>query len=142
MPRVLRVLRMYRYGEEQLTGEIRMKREQSSAGVLLIFLATTIGACAMDGDGDGDACDGDRDGDGVANDNDACADSPVDRAVNPIGCTGSQSVSQQCLQSDFVQHGQYVKCVTHAANDALHEGLLTNKERASIVKTAAKSKSK
>ncbi|MGK0171490.1 MAG: hypothetical protein ACI9W2_003220 [Gammaproteobacteria bacterium] len=92
------------------------------------------------GNGEGDACDGDTDGDGVGNEADLCPLSPLGLPISFDGCTGSQFIALQCVQESFVQHGQYVSCVAHAANDAVEQGLLTPKEKARFVKEAAKSK--
>lgn len=93
-----------------------------------------------DGDGAGDVCDEDGDGDGVANENDLCPSSPLDRAINADGCTGGQLIALECQQESYAQHGQYVSCVAHAANDAVEQGLLAPKEKAQFVKEAAQSK--
>ena len=92
----------------------------------------------FDGDGEGDACDGDTDGDNVANDLDLCPSSPLNQLVNPEGCTGAQFIGLTCQRENFVQHGGYVSCVAHAANDAVDEGLLSPKEKARFVREAAK----
>ncbi len=92
-----------------------------------------------DSDGAGDVCDADVDGDGVPNDLDLCALSPLDRAIGPDGCTGVQFVARECSRGSFVQHGQYVSCVAHAANEAVVQELLTPKEKAQLVKEAAQS---
>ena len=91
----------------------------------------------FDFDGDGDACDGDTDGDGVVNELDLCPGSPSD-LVDLDGCTGAQSIAAACQRENFVQHGQYVSCVAHAANDAVDEGLLSPKEKARFVREVAK----
>jgi hypothetical protein len=93
----------------------------------------------FDSDGEGDACDGDTDGDSVGNDADLCPLSSFDLPVNSNGCTGSQLIALQCARENFVQHGQYVSCVAHAANDAAAQGLITPKEKARFVTEAAKS---
>ncbi len=94
----------------------------------------------FDGDGQGDACDGDDDGDGVADELDFCPGTAVgETRLDENGCSGAQYVALQCGdRSDYANHGQYVKCVVHAANTARDLGLLTNKERAAIVRAAAK----
>jgi hypothetical protein len=94
----------------------------------------------FDGNGEGDVCDGDVDGDGVANTADLCALSPGGQAVNTDGCTGAQSIALACQPENFAQHGQYVSCVAHAANDAVDQGLITPKEKSRFIKEAAKSK--
>ncbi len=93
-----------------------------------------------DDDGDGDACDGDRDGDGTANEEDLCADTPADLPVNVQGCSGGQHIASSCDPESFVQHGQYVSCVAHAANDAVSQGLLTPREKSRFVRDAARSR--
>ncbi|MFC1853225.1 thrombospondin type 3 repeat-containing protein [candidate division CSSED10-310 bacterium] len=94
----------------------------------------------LDGDGIGDACDDDTDGDGVFNEDDLCPESPANQIVNADGCTGAQFISLTCSPEDFVQHGQYVKCVTHAANEAMEQGLINPKEKSRFIKEAAKTK--
>jgi len=92
----------------------------------------------FDGNGQGDVCDGDIDGDNVANAADLCPLTPQGTAVNVDGCSGPQFIALSCVRENFVQHGQYVSCVAHAANDAVSQGLLTPKEKARFVKQAAK----
>lgn len=93
----------------------------------------------LDGDGFGDACDADTDGDGVDNGADLCPASPGGVPIDPvIGCTGAQRVALQCVRETFSNKGQYVSCVAHSANDAVADGLLTNKERARLVRDAAR----
>jgi hypothetical protein len=94
----------------------------------------------FDANGQGDICDGEIDGDGVANGDDLCPLSPLDKPVNANGCTGAQHIVLQCTQDNFVQHGQYVSCVAHAAKQAVEDGLISSKEKAGFVKQAAKSK--
>lgn len=93
----------------------------------------------FDGNGQGDVCDGDIDGDGVSNDNDLCPGSPFSQLTNADGCNGSQHITLLCDAENFVQHGQYVSCVAHAAKDAADAGLISNKEKARFVKQAAQS---
>ena len=94
----------------------------------------------FDGNGEGDACDGDVDGDGIANAADACPLSPAGQPVGADGCTGAQSIAAACQAENFAQHGQYVSCVAHAANDAVQQGLVEPREKARFVREAAKSK--
>ncbi|MFC1853664.1 thrombospondin type 3 repeat-containing protein [candidate division CSSED10-310 bacterium] len=94
----------------------------------------------LDGDGIGDACDDDMDGDGVLNEDDLCPESPANQIVNADGCTGAQFIWMTCLPEDFVQHGQYVKCVSHAAKEAVEQGLITPQEKSRFIKEAAKTK--
>jgi len=94
----------------------------------------------FDNDGIGDVCDGDQDGDDVIDEFDLCPMSAANQPVNDVGCTGSQHIDITCVKADFVQHGQYVSCVAHAANYAVDHGLLEPKEKARFVREAAKSK--
>ena len=93
-----------------------------------------------DSDGQGDACDGDDDGDGVANETDLCSFSPPTLLVDDDGCTGVQRITRLCHRGNFVQHGQYVSCVAHAANEASNIGLILSNEKSRFVKEAARSK--
>ncbi|MBU0674232.1 MAG: thrombospondin type 3 repeat-containing protein [Proteobacteria bacterium] len=92
----------------------------------------------FDNDGEGNVCDGDSDADTVINELDACADTPVGLLVSAEGCSGSQYVRYQCSKETYVIHGHYVKCVTHAAIEAVAMGLLSNIEKGRIVREAAK----
>lgn len=96
----------------------------------------------FDSDGQGDVCDGDDDADGVDDGLDFCPATPLDVSIiDANGCSGQQYVDLVCGEPcDHANHGQYVKCVVHAANDAFDLGLLTNKQRAAIVRAAAKNK--
>jgi hypothetical protein len=80
------------------------------------------------------------DGDLVHNADDLCPLSPMDQLVNAAGCTGAQHIALNCNEDNFVQHGQYVSCVAHAANDAVAEGLISRKDKARFVTQAAKKK--
>lgn len=91
----------------------------------------------FNGNGQGDACDGDVDGDSVANGPDRCPLTPPGAPVDPTGCNGVQRVALLCNPDAFANHGQYVSCVAHAANDAVADGLLTPAEKARLVKQAA-----
>ncbi len=103
-------------------------------------LIPNLGQDDFDGDGQGDACDGDDDGDFVLDEDDLCPRTPLDVPINDDGCSGTQLVGLACSDYDpcgFRNHGQYVKCITHAANAARDADLLTNRERAAVVRAAA-----
>ena len=86
-----------------------------------------------DGDGIGDICDDDIDGDGVIDAVDLCLPTPLDEPVNGDGC----SIGELCpCETKWKNHGAYVKCVAHASNDFLAEGLITHAEKGAIVSTA------
>ena len=103
-------------------------------------LAANANQSDFDGNGQGDICDGDVDGDSVANNTDACPSSSAGQIVNIEGCTGPQFIAKVCVKQNFVQHGQYVSCVAHATNDAVKQGLITQKDKGKYIKKAASKK--
>lgn len=103
-------------------------------------LVGNAGQADTDGDGQGDACDNDDDGDGVDDSTDAYPASPGEAPIGSDGCTGEQAIVLECGTSDdHPNHGAYVSCVAQSSRDARDAGLLTSKERAAIVRRAAKS---
>ena len=90
----------------------------------------------LDGDGAGDACDVDDDNDGVPDSADNCPDTPEDEIVNEDGC----SIDQLCpCENDWKNNGQYTLCVSHAAEDFVAAGLITEAQKDTIVSDAAES---
>ena len=95
----------------------------------------------LDGDGAGDVCDDDIDGDGVLDAVDACVPSPVGEVVNNVGC----SISDLCPcehpdgSDRWKNHGAYVKCVAHTANDFVSADLITGTQHGVIVSEAGES---
>jgi len=94
-----------------------------------------------DYDGIGDECDDDDDGDGVPDLDDQCPATALGGAnVDVDGCSGEQLVDLDCqCDSDWKNHGQYVSCVAHAAEDQLEVGLITQAEKDAIVSARSKS---
>ena len=95
----------------------------------------------LDHDGLGDACDGDDDD--VADEDDYCPGTPFSALYNDDGCSGEQLFDLACADRDpcaSPNHGQYQSCVVHTANLARDAGLLSDAQRATIVKTATKTK--
>lgn len=90
--------------------------------------------------GIGDACDADVDGDGILNQSDQCPATPTGSLITPEGCSGGQYIALTCDPNNFVNHGQYVSCVTHTANGLVNQGILTPQEKARFVNQAAKNK--
>lgn len=89
----------------------------------------------FDGDGIGDICDTDMDGDGVTDGVDSCLET-VGAIFNTDGC----AVAQLCpCDNNWKNHGAYVKCVAHAANDFRDAGLISDSEHGTIVSEAAQS---
>ena len=93
-----------------------------------------------DGDGAGDACDGDDDGDAIPDIDDLCPETRLGANVDADGCSGAQLVDLECpCDNDWKNHGAYVSCVAHAAEDLVVMGLITEAEKGAIVSTRAKS---
>ncbi|MDC1198759.1 thrombospondin type 3 repeat-containing protein [bacterium] len=87
----------------------------------------------FDGDGEGDVCDLDDDGDGVTDAGDQCLLTEVGAVVDALGC----SIAQLCpADNNWKNHGAYVKCVAHASEDFLFDGLITEEEKDAIVSEA------
>jgi Thrombospondin type 3 repeat len=90
----------------------------------------------LDGDGAGDICDEDADGDGVLDAVDACTSTPPGEVVNSDGC----SVVDLCpCGNPSKNHGAYVSCVAHTAEDFVAGGLITEAEKDIIVSDAGQS---
>ncbi len=93
-----------------------------------------------DGDGSGDVCDDDDDGDGILDQMDLCPETGLGVLVDSDGCGGEQRVDDACpCDSDWKNHGEYVSCVAHAAQDQVEAGLITEEEKGAIVSARAKS---
>lgn len=95
----------------------------------------------LDGDSIGDACDSDIDGDNVVEEFDQCAATPFGETVDPAnGC----SLDQLCPCDGprgttrlWKNHGKFVSCMAHAANDFVNNGLITLDQREAIMSSAA-----
>ena len=96
-----------------------------------------------DNDGIGDVCDSDLDGDGVLNENDLCPFTPLGDIVDPAnGCSIDQLVPCEGpfgTTTEWKNHGQYVRTITHTAKSFLEQGLITEANRGAIVSGAASS---
>lgn len=96
-----------------------------------------------DNDGIGDVCDSDLDGDGVLNENDSCQFTPVGDVVDPAkGCSIDQLVPCEGpfgTTTEWKNHGQYVRSITHTAMSFFEQGLITEANRGAIVSEAASS---
>jgi hypothetical protein len=86
-----------------------------------------------DGDGAGDVCDDDYDGDGVLDAYDACLPTATGAVVDGDGC----SIDQLCpCDNPWKNHGKYVSCVAHTAEDFVDAGLITDEEKDAIMSGA------
>ena len=82
----------------------------------------------------------DDDNDGVNNDVDQCSDTPEGASVDGNGCSGAQNVAVAApCDGDWKNHGAYVSAVSHAVEDQVAAGLLTEEEGEAIVSAAAQS---
>jgi hypothetical protein len=94
-----------------------------------------------DADGIGDACSEDDDGDGIDDGSDSCPQTPYGEIVDAAGC----GVSDLCpctapLQGGrWKNHGDYVKCVTHAAEDLLFAAFISEAEKDALIALAGRS---
>ena len=106
-------------------------------------LAANANQHDWDNDGIGDVCDGDLDGDGVLNESDSCQFTPVGDIVDPAN-GGSIDQLVPCegpfgTTTEWKNHGQYVRSVTHTAKNFFEQGLITEANRGAIVSGAASS---
>jgi parallel beta-helix repeat protein len=82
----------------------------------------------------------DTDADGVSDTLDFCPGTAMGANVDQNGCSGEQLVDLDCLcDNAWKNHGKYVSCVAHAAEDQLAAGLITQAEKDTIVSARAKS---
>lgn len=89
-----------------------------------------------DGDGIGNVCDTDDDSDNVLDADDACPNTPLGEIVDAIGC----SIDELCpCDNEWKNHGAYVSCVAHTAEDFIDAGLITEAEKDIIVSAAGHS---
>lgn len=90
----------------------------------------------FDDDGAGDICDEDSDSDGVVDAVDACVPTPLDEVVDAGGC----SIGEFCpCESNWKNHGAYVRCVAHTSEDFVDAGLISEAEKDAIVSAAGQS---
>jgi len=99
-------------------------------------LAANVDQADLDGDGIGDVCDADNDNDGLNDGLDECLDTPAGWVVNAEGC----SVADLCpCDSEWKNHGAYVRCNARASNAFLDDGLITDGEKDDIMSMAGQS---
>jgi len=95
----------------------------------------------FDGDGAGDYCDSDNDSDEVLDAVDACLFTPAGAIINANGCAIADLCP--CIHPDgtdrWKNHGKYVSCVVHAANDFRDAGLIGDSEHGGIISDAGQS---
>jgi len=116
------------------------------------FCTDTAPPCSRDCQGNGipDDCESepDSDGDGVLDICDACPASDLADTIEIQGChtgVGNQVLDNGCTMAETLadcaagdpNHGQFVRCVTHLANEWRRDSLLTGKDHARIVRCTA-----
>jgi hypothetical protein len=84
----------------------------------------------------------DSDNDGVPDGDDLCPDTPAGDIVNADGCSIAQLVP--CIRPTcncvWKNHGQYVSAVAAAAEEFLNDGLITEAQKDTVIRVAAKSR--
>lgn len=94
-----------------------------------------------DGDSAGDLCDTDADGDNVLDADDNCLQTYPGDTVNVGGCSIADLCP--CTQPDgldkWKNHGAYVSCIAHTAQDFLQQNLISEEAREETVYIAGES---
>ena len=99
-------------------------------------LAENADQADFDLDMQGDVCDLDADGDQVTDASDQCLGTQPGAVVNSDGC----SIAQICpAQNGWKNHGSYVRCVAHTAEDFVSMYLITDEQKDVIVSEAGSS---
>lgn len=90
----------------------------------------------FDLDGIGDACDADGDNDGLNDGLDQCLDTPAGSVVNDEGC----AIADLCpCDSEWKNHGAYVRCNARVSNAFLDDGLISDAEKDDVMSLAGQS---
>ncbi len=97
-------------------------------------LAANADQLDSDFDGLGDVCDSDNDNDGVENDVDECPGT-TSQIVHPNGC----SIAQVCAcDDDWKNHGEFKSCVSHASEELLYLGIISEEQKDEINSNSAR----
>ncbi|MCI5223070.1 MAG: hypothetical protein D3924_10440 [Candidatus Electrothrix sp. AR4] len=75
----------------------------------------------------------DNDGDGVLDVYDECPETKLGALVDEVGCSGEQLVDLTCPCDDEWGPGQYIRCVTRSSKKQSRTGLITKRERRTII---------
>lgn len=95
------------------------------------------------------SCEEDGDDDGISDACDSCPDTEQYSNVDEYGCSQNRSIAElveeSCLASSetdetaWKNHGEYVRCVAHAARALFDEGAISREEKGAIISEAARS---
>jgi hypothetical protein len=85
--------------------------------------------------------DSDSDGDGILNASDQCSHTPTGAIVNDFGCSIDQLVpcGGPLSGRDWTNHGEYVSAITRKAKLFVASELITEDQRAVVLRNAARS---
>lgn len=90
----------------------------------------------LDGDTLGNACDYDDDNDDIADGVDQCLATAGGQIVDTTGC----SIADHCpCESNWRNHGAYVRCVARTSEGFVSAGLITGAQKDAIVSAGAQS---
>jgi hypothetical protein len=89
-----------------------------------------------DADGEGNACDVDDDNDGISDGTDQCLATASGSIIDATGC----SIEDHCpCDSDWRNHGAYVRCVARTSEGFLSASLITKAQKDAIVSASGQS---
>jgi hypothetical protein len=102
--------------------------------ILSSILLVTLFAVAVNAVIDPGNSPADLDGDSIDDEIDACLNTAPGAIVDSTGC----SIDQLCSPtSNYRNHGAYVSCVAHEAEEFALAGLITEEQKGIIVSNAA-----
>ncbi len=77
--------------------------------------------------------------DGAKSTADECPSTPLGEIVGNDGCSVWQACPEEGIGEPWKNHGSYVRCVAHGANQLVEDGIASEQEKGDIVSEAAKS---
>jgi hypothetical protein len=77
--------------------------------------------------------------DSAGHDDDDCPGAPEDERVNENGCAIAQLCPCDNPDNPWKNHGKYVSCIAHAAEDFVAAGLISEEDKDAIVSEAEQS---
>jgi DNA-binding beta-propeller fold protein YncE len=104
-------------------------------GAVELRLSGSAQTLLIDGFAGIDIVGADSDQDGVANTDDACPGTALEVIVDAAGC----AIAQYCVCDAFPNHGQYQACLAARTRGFRTDGLIDDRQRASILTEGARS---